>query len=242
MKKTLILLFLCTVGFAVYAQDIIVLHSGERIEAVVEEVNIDNVRFRRYSNLNGPMHTIMKSDISIIRYANGDTESFVPAGNNRSRSSRGNPSHIESFHNYRNFTTGERVATWALNGLLPGIGSYLIMQDKVGGTVMLGMNLLNITLGTVGYFMIIDSLATTYDDYGEAQMEFTDENRVNIGASLMLAGFTVFAINSIYNIVRSASYNRPAPRRGFNPEAFNFYVVPGKNGIEQMSLSYTIKF
>jgi hypothetical protein len=40
---------------------------------------------------------------------------------------------------YKNFSSGERWATFALNMTFPGLGSYFIMDDWVGSLVQLGL-------------------------------------------------------------------------------------------------------
>jgi hypothetical protein len=55
----LIMLLTTTVN----AQDKIFLKSGENIEAIIIEVNLNDIRFKKFSNLEGPLRTIKKSDI-----------------------------------------------------------------------------------------------------------------------------------------------------------------------------------
>lgn len=60
-------------GAMVNAQDVITLKNGDEISAKVLEIGIDNVRYKKYSNLEGPTYTIKKSDIfRIITLANGE--------------------------------------------------------------------------------------------------------------------------------------------------------------------------
>jgi len=235
MKKTIFLFLLSFFGLALYAQDIIVLHTGETIEAIVQEINTDSVRYKRYSNPNGPTYIVMKADIVVIRYANGDTETFV--AENRRRTS-------DNYYNYNNFTTGGRVATWAINAfLVPGLGSYFVMQDWVGGSIMMGLSILGLTLGTVGYFTVLDSLVYVQDDWTQdITAETFNKDKESTGVALIIAGGTVLLANGIYNIIRSATYTRPDPRRasGFDPSAFSVAIIPGKES--KLALSYTMKF
>ncbi|MDR2683952.1 MAG: hypothetical protein LBB53_01050 [Prevotellaceae bacterium] len=64
----------------VFAQDIIVTKDSKRIDAKVLEVNINDVKYKDWSNLEGPTYTILKSDIaSIIYYGTGKVETFANA-------------------------------------------------------------------------------------------------------------------------------------------------------------------
>ena len=76
MKRFLIVLVaLCSVVSAM-AQDLITKTDGTDIKAKITEVNIDNVKYKRSDNLNGPTYTINKSEILMIIYGNGMREIF----------------------------------------------------------------------------------------------------------------------------------------------------------------------
>ena len=77
MKKLLcIFVFALSAFISLNAQDIITKKDGTDIPAKILEVNIDEVKYKRYSNLEGPTYTILKSDILIVRYENGENEVF----------------------------------------------------------------------------------------------------------------------------------------------------------------------
>lgn len=60
-----------------WAQDIIIKRNADEIEAIVKEIGIHTVTYKRFSNPNGPDYTIPKSDIFMIKYANGEKEVFT---------------------------------------------------------------------------------------------------------------------------------------------------------------------
>jgi len=60
----------------VFAQDIIVTKDSKRVDAKVFEVNINDVKYKDWDNLDGPLYTILKSDIASILYQNGKVETF----------------------------------------------------------------------------------------------------------------------------------------------------------------------
>jgi hypothetical protein len=43
----------------------------------VQEIGLDNVKYKKYENQNGPTYTLMKSDIFMIKYENGDKDVFT---------------------------------------------------------------------------------------------------------------------------------------------------------------------
>jgi len=78
MKKILLLFILSNLLFSkIYSQDIIVLKTGDEIEAKITEVGLDNVKYKKYENINGPVYVILKNDIFMIKYENGSKDVFV---------------------------------------------------------------------------------------------------------------------------------------------------------------------
>ena len=78
MKKTL-LLFLAMAGCiaTAAAQDMIIKRDASRIEARVTEISPAEVRYKRFSNPDGPTYVLPVSEIAAIRYANGEEERFA---------------------------------------------------------------------------------------------------------------------------------------------------------------------
>ncbi len=76
MKKTLLVLLAVMFSATMMADDIIVTKSSQRINAKIEEVGLDVVKYRRSDNLTGPLYTIEKKEIASIIYENGTVEAF----------------------------------------------------------------------------------------------------------------------------------------------------------------------
>ena len=78
MNKISLLLFwaLCCGISAAVAQDLIVRTDSTRIEARVTEVSPETVRYKRFSNPDGPTYVLPVAGIDYIRYANGETDRF----------------------------------------------------------------------------------------------------------------------------------------------------------------------
>ena len=60
----------------IQAQDVIVKKDGSTILSKVLEVNTADIKYKKFSNLNGPTYTIDKSDILAINYENGEKDDF----------------------------------------------------------------------------------------------------------------------------------------------------------------------
>lgn len=77
MKKTILLLLAAFCGvLAATAQDLIVKTDATKVEAKVTEITPDAVRYKRFSNPDGPTYVVPLADISYIQYANGEKEVF----------------------------------------------------------------------------------------------------------------------------------------------------------------------
>jgi hypothetical protein len=59
-----------------FAQDVITTKKGEDIFSKVIEITLNEVKYRKQDNLSGPLISILKSDIIMIRYENGIKDIF----------------------------------------------------------------------------------------------------------------------------------------------------------------------
>lgn len=75
----------------VSAQDVIVKKDGSTILSKVLEINNSDIKYKKYSIINGPTYTISKSEILAINYENGDKDDFsgVTGQSNTQESSQG---------------------------------------------------------------------------------------------------------------------------------------------------------
>lgn len=82
MKKILLVLTaIMSVAQIVTSQDLIVLQNAEDIEAKIKTVGINELTYLKWDNLDGPIYTILKSDIFYIKYQNGYKEIFNKSAN-----------------------------------------------------------------------------------------------------------------------------------------------------------------
>ena len=71
-----LLLLVSFVSLSVSAQDVIVKKDGSTILSKVLEVNQGEIKYKKYSNLEGPTYAIDKSEIITINYENGEKDTF----------------------------------------------------------------------------------------------------------------------------------------------------------------------
>ena len=71
----LFILFICSSNIII-AQDTLSTRYGENILVKVIEVGTAEVKYKKLDNLNGPVFSMLKSDLLMIKYANGTNEDF----------------------------------------------------------------------------------------------------------------------------------------------------------------------
>ncbi|MBK7182769.1 MAG: hypothetical protein IPH89_07445 [Bacteroidetes bacterium] len=76
MKNILTLVFILYV-FLAFSQDKIYKLDGTEVLANIKEVNQTEIKYNKFSNTDGPLYTIEKSEVLMIVYANGETEIFA---------------------------------------------------------------------------------------------------------------------------------------------------------------------
>lgn len=78
MKKTIFIFFFSLLfQFQLtIAQDIIFKRNGDEIKSKVSEVTATEIKFKKSDNLDGPMFTILKSEVMMIKYSNGTKDVF----------------------------------------------------------------------------------------------------------------------------------------------------------------------
>ena len=71
MKKVLIFTIVLFMLNSLKAQDIIIKNDGSEIKSKVIEVTLNEVKYKRFDNIDGPTFTLIKTDIFKINYQNG---------------------------------------------------------------------------------------------------------------------------------------------------------------------------
>ena len=80
MKQIFFLLALFT-SLTVHCQDVIVKKDGGTIVSKVLEVNTADIKYKKFSNQNGPTYSINKNEIISINYENGEKDVFNNSDN-----------------------------------------------------------------------------------------------------------------------------------------------------------------
>ena len=75
-KGLITILIVVVSSIGLFGQDKIYLNSGESLDAKVLEILPTEVTYKKWSNIEGPVYHINKSEITIIVYENGDSDNF----------------------------------------------------------------------------------------------------------------------------------------------------------------------
>jgi hypothetical protein len=136
MKMFLFMSLFFLVGgiLSVNAQDMIILKNGDEIEAKVIEISPTEIRYKRFSNLDGPTMVIPAANVSIIIFEDGTREIII--AENPVSPNNTNTQNVFSDPKAKRAEDNKWPA-FALNLLLgAGIGSF-VQGDGDGGTLCL---------------------------------------------------------------------------------------------------------
>ncbi len=79
MKKANLLVFVFSLIFIANTdgQDIITKKNGDDIQAKVIEITLTELKYKNFNNLEGPLISILKSDVIFVKYENGTKDIFA---------------------------------------------------------------------------------------------------------------------------------------------------------------------
>jgi hypothetical protein len=118
MKTVLIVAGLIAIGLSSFAQDVITKQNGDEINSKIMEVNVDNIKYKKSDNPEGPLYSIPKSEVFMIKYANGTKDVFAAAKATPAAA----PS--DSANKKTEKKPGARYANITQFGYAPGIGGF----------------------------------------------------------------------------------------------------------------------
>ena len=134
MKKPMLFSLAIILSITVcLSQDIITTKTGEDILAKISEIGPTEIKYKKYDNLDGPMYTMLKSEVLMIRYENGTNDVFKEeqasnAGrplnsSNTNLYEQGQQDAETFYHGYKGAGTGTLMVSLLspLVGLIPAI-------------------------------------------------------------------------------------------------------------------------
>lgn len=79
MKKLIVVIASFCSFINGYSQDTIQFTSKEKIAVKVSEIGINDIKYHRFDNLDGPQYIVTKKDIMFVKFANGQVDNFQEA-------------------------------------------------------------------------------------------------------------------------------------------------------------------
>jgi len=81
MKKLPFFIVLLCASLVSMAQDVIVKIDGSTIQSKVMEINGTEIKYKKWSNQEGPIYSINKNEVDYINYQNGEVELITSENN-----------------------------------------------------------------------------------------------------------------------------------------------------------------
>ena len=160
---------------ALKAQDVITLKDGTDVKTKILEVTSSEIKYKKYSNPDGPIFTVRKSDVLIVRYENGEKDVFAETQrkNNSTLNTTEPITEGMKYYEYRKFydtknywsqPTDPYSRGWAgfASAIIPGLGQGVAGEWGRGALFFLGnlgINILGYTQRSVdsyGYYTYTD--------------------------------------------------------------------------------------
>jgi TM2 domain-containing membrane protein YozV len=178
------LLFFAAIFFSsniLFAQDAIIFLNGNEVQAKVTEVTVNEVKYHRFDNPNGPLYTVSKKDIFMIKYENGTKDVINDLSIKQ-------PVPQSASSTQQKITTDKYRSpglAFLFSFLMPGGGQYYNHQYVKGG-VMTGLWAAGIVTTAVGVSQDVDCY---YDINGNWTCRYYDDGSNPAAA---VGGITIF--------------------------------------------------
>lgn len=200
--KTLILsaCFLCLANL-LPAQDLIVFLNGEDIEAKVTEVTPAEIKYVRSDNPTGPLYTVSRNEVFMIKYQNGTKDIITDISKLKTAVTARAGGGATQFRS--------PGLAFLFSALLPGGGQYYNREHLKGGIMTGAWAVGIITAGVSGARSYRYYSNCYYDSFGNYTCYYDDRygNNAGVGVGMaMIYGSWLWSV--IDAPVRAARNNR----------------------------------
>jgi hypothetical protein len=144
MKSTLLLITLLKVSNFVFSQDTIVTIMGNKIIAKVIEVNLEDIKYKKIDNIDGPNYVLNKNEIEFISYKNGQRDIF--SGKITANVSNNSLTDEQQFvaltkrHNKVYINSENKNAITHANNFIRQWGYWIVTEEKASAHFILNFN------------------------------------------------------------------------------------------------------
>lgn len=233
MKKILLILsVLCSLS--AMAQDVIVKQNGDEIQCKLIEVGTESIKYKRWSNQNGPTFVEERDDVFMIKYENGEKDVFGVKTASQQNNVAVNPSSAMRIPNLR-YDKG------SISGLYSGSTEIpLDYAQTIMGTDWSEFQMYQ-DKRKKGKNLLVWGIACNFLSTGAGIVGIATETfpLYIVGGGMRVSSYPLLAIGIVNFVKGQRGCKRLAKQHssssiGFNPE-FDF-----KAGVNSMSL--TMKF
>ncbi|MBY0427461.1 MAG: hypothetical protein K2Q22_17630 [Cytophagales bacterium] len=213
-KLLLISIGLLSVAYA-YCQDIIIKKNGDEIKTRVEEISTNEIKYKKFDNLDGPSYSIAKSEVFIIKYSNGTKEVIsnnnstpvqptTPANNYYSAPATPSEpvkARIEG-EGWSYYQEGRRLSEASLMRVLKEAKNEDAVKTlqsgrtlKTAGKVLFGVGLPLLIAGPIVGAIgaaVISIYNSSVDSYNNGGYTYPSESLYSTGSTMMGVGYTLF--------------------------------------------------
>ena len=127
MKSFFLLIAFFALTLTVFSQDVITQKSGDDILAKILEIDQNEIKYKRFENLEGPTYTLGKSSILMIRYENGTKDIFDQIEQKKTTTDEPKEDMrmkgmLDAQQNYHGAWSGKGLTFWTVTLLSPVSG------------------------------------------------------------------------------------------------------------------------
>ena len=140
-----------------FSQDVITLLNGEEVISKVVEIGEFEIKFKKYSNLDGPIYAISKLEVFMIKYENGDTIVLYESNDISDQQAVQDRSHYLKMYRRSYFKGGKKISQKELAIIIEGdpiaykqyySGKNLATTGSVIGIIGIAVALIILIIGS----------------------------------------------------------------------------------------------
>jgi hypothetical protein len=135
MKKILMLVLIICSSNMIKAQDTLSMRTGVNILVKVIEIGTTEVKYKKQDNLNGPIFSILKSDLLLIKYENGTKDDYSNIKKIVETNFMILDDSVQGKLDAQRFYNGSKTAT-IIAGILPSFGLPLVRMSSALGLIV----------------------------------------------------------------------------------------------------------
>ena len=207
MKHSLLSLLTFLLTNVLWGQDTIIMRNGEEVRAKVQEISATEIKYKKFDNQNGPLYSVFKTEVFVIKYENGNKDVF-----SSSEDSPVNLQHNAKAREDRRREDRRREDRGPRRASHPQSSA---VKKIVGGAILTGLGVPVLLTGTG--LTIVGAITLNADVYyGNTVVNSPSIGLITAG-SLLLAGGIVMEVIGPITLSRGVKERRNGLSMNFTP-------------------------